>query len=157
MPADARRAAATTVPRLPPILAREPLACQLGCNNNLGRRIRKLPVVNRKRQGTLDRVTNGHDVANVGVNRPHDDPAADRSLVTVLVNESVNVTGRLCMSDQRLDVHRKLVSTREASRLGTLGTNEATKDDHIVFSLQRVNCRGIFYRKTYSPSTDSSA
>jgi len=134
VPADARRAAATSMPRLPPILAREPVACQLGCNNNLGRRIRKLPVVNRKRQGTLDRVTNGHDVANVGINRPHDDPAADRSLVAVLVYESINVTGLFCMGNQCLDTHRVTVPTDQVACLGTLGTNQATKDNHIVSS-----------------------
>ena len=133
-PRGARRLA-TSVPSPLPIIAQGTGACQLGSDHaildhDFSGRIRKLPIVNRKRQGTLDRVCNRQGVSHMGVNRSHEHTAADRSLVAVLVNESVNVPRLLCVSDQALDVRCVTVSTDKLRGLGTLGTDQATEDDH---------------------------
>jgi len=133
MPADARRAAATPMPSPCHILAQGPAGCQLGydhtvLDHNLWGR------VNLKRQGTLDRVTDSDNVPHMGVNSPHENPGTDRSLPALLVNESINVPRLLCVCDQCLDVRCITVPSNKLGSGGTLGTDQATEDDHCFFS-----------------------
>ena len=131
-PRGARRLA-TSVPSPLPILAQGTGACQLGCDHtvsdhNLG------SVVNRKRQGTLDRVCNRQGVPHMGVNRSHENPGTDCPFVSLLIHERINVPRLLCVTDKLLHVDSVTVTANQLGRLGTLGTDQATEDDHF-FSL----------------------
>ena len=140
-------AAATGMPSVHLILAWTLAGCQLGCNDTVLNH-NLWGVVNLEREPSLQPTKGRNNVPHMGVNPPHENTRTDGSLVAVLVNESINVTGTLRMSNKHLYVHGSTRTTDQLCRGGTLGTDKATEEDktgHCFFSLVlRVSCEGYY-------------
>ena len=127
------------------IIAREPRCCQLHCANFLA---------GRNVKGNLHTTQSGESVPHMSVNAAHNSPAADRSLIAVGVNENKNLALLLRPCQQLLQRVKVLVPTNKLRGSGTLGTDDATDDDHGFFSrLLRVNCEGYYTGERKEGST----